>query len=197
MPGYRKRLLKRVVVTKKLLFNKTNIFISPWFLNLENALILDNQGRSRHEVTGKSAQSSHESEKHKKFHDAVSGFHLAWYFTVLFDWTYVGHSIRNFVRLTITCVLWSKRSRMQKTYLKLFKHFQWSVCNVALDLLMTLLVAMSKKLMKYLSSLTTSQPFIESIGKDIFRTSCNFATPPFLIVRQSYIFLVYLGDEWV
>ena len=84
---------------------------------------------------------------------------------------------------------------MQKTYLKLFKHFQWSVCNVALDLLMTLLVAMSKKLMKYLSSLTTSQPFIESIGKDIFRTSCNFATPPFLIVRQSYIFLVYLGDE--
>ena len=125
MPGYRKRLLKRVVVTKKLLFNKTNIFISPCFLNLENTP------------------------------------------------TYVGHSIRNFVRLTITCVLWSKRSRMQKTYLKLFKHFQWSVCNVALDPLMTLLVAMSKKLMKYLSSLTKSQPFIESIGKDIFRTLAN------------------------
>ena len=95
--------------------------------------------------------------KTQKFHDAVSGFHLTWYFTVLFDWTYVGYFIRKLVRLTITCVLWIKRSRMQKTYPKLFKHFQWSVCNVALDPLVTLLVAMSKKSVKYLSSLTTSK----------------------------------------
>ena len=100
-------------------------------------LILDNHGRSRHEVTGKSVHSSHESEKRQKFHDAVSDFHLAWYFTVLFDWTYVGYPVRKLVRLTIICVLWSKRSRMQKTYLKLFKHFQWSVCNVALNPLVT------------------------------------------------------------
>ena len=46
---------------------------------------------------------------------------------------------------------------MQKTYPKLFKNFQWSVCNVALDPLVTLLVAMSKKSVKYLSSLTTSK----------------------------------------
>ena len=73
----------------------------------------------------------------KKIHDAVSDFHLVWYFTVLFDWTYVGYPVRKLVRLTIICVLWSKRSRMQKTYLKLFKHFQWSVYNVALDPLVT------------------------------------------------------------
>ena len=73
----------------------------------------------------------------KKIHDAVSDFHLVWYFTVLFDWTYVGYPVRKLVRLTIICVLWSKRSRMQKTYLKLFKHFQWSVCNVALNPLVT------------------------------------------------------------
>ena len=30
---------------------------------------------------------------------------------------------------------------MQKTYLKQFKHFQWSVCNVALDPLMASLIA--------------------------------------------------------
>ena len=67
--------------------------------------------------------------------------------------------------------LWTVRER-NETYLEIIKHHvQWSVCNVAISSTMDFSVLISKSLLIYEPNQLTGLPYIQSMGRDIFRKS--------------------------